>query len=412
MKKCLLTIITVGFLFPLLLAGCGGGKSPTDVIDPAGSWTVLVYLNADNDLEPYGILNMNQMEQIGSSDKVKIVVQMDRSPMYNSSNGDWKGCRRYYVTKDTTDPEISVSGNINSTLLENMGDVDMGDPNTLRNFIKWGQENYPADHYCLVIWNHGSGWRSATSNAIKTIPRNISFDDTSGTSIKTIDMPYALEGSPQPIDLVAMDASLMQMLEIAYEVRDNAPLLVGSEESPPGEGYPYNLWLGKLHASPGMSARQLGQAIAKDYVDYYAEPGNEYPVTESVVDLANVGNVAKAADDLAAAILPHMSTDAAALRTARLNAQAYAFDYYRDLIDYAGLVNQMIPDPDITTAYNNLQTALASAVIYEKHTGSSVSRSHGLSIYLPAPGDYTDKYEDLSFTKDYPNWSQLIQSQE
>lgn len=355
---------------------------------------------------------MNQMEKIGSTDRVRIVVQMDRSDGYNSSNGNWTGCRRYYIRKDTIDTEISVSGTLNSTMLEDMGEVDMGNPNVLRDFIRWGQQKYPADHYCLVIWNHGSGWRSAVSNAIKTIPRNVSFDDTSGTSIRTIDMPNALAGSPEPIDLIAMDASLMQMLEIAYELKDSAPLVVASEESPHGDGYPYDQWLGKLVTSPGMSARQLGQTIVDEYINHYSEPGHEYPSTESLIDLANIENVAQSADDLAAAILPHVNSDEAALVTARQNSQAYAFEYYKDLIDYAGMVHQLIPDPAITTAYNNLQVALNSAVIFERHTGSEVSRSHGLSIYMPEdPTDYVDSYENLSFTQDYPNWAELIKAQ-
>jgi len=391
-----------------VLAGCGGGRSPgsaTGVFKGAGDgdWTVLVYMNADNDLEPYGIINFNQMEQVGSTARVRIIVQFDRSPGYDSSNGNWTGCRRYLVTKDSN-PDI-----INSTLLQDMGEVDMGSPDTLRDFVRWGQQNYPASHYCLVIWNHGSGWRMATR--LTTTPRNVSFDDTSGTSIRTVDMPYALAAATRPIDLLAFDASLMQMLEIAYEIRGSAVVLTGSEESPPGEGYPYDRWLARLLASPGMDARELGTAISQEYVGYFAEPGHQYSVTQSVVDLANIQPVAQAADDLAKAVIPHASTDADALRAARQNAQAYAFDIYKDLLDYARVVNQLVPDPNISAAYSRLQSALSAAVLFEAHTGASVERGHGLSVYVPAPGDYLTRYENLSFSRDYPNWAAWLKAQ-
>lgn len=389
----------------LLVAGCGGGPSgsATATFKNAtgeGDWTILVFLNADNDLERFGILNFNQMEKVGSTSRVRIVVQMDRSPGYDTSNGNWIGGRRYLVTKDG-DTNI-----IHSTLLQQMGDVDMGSPDTLREFIRWGQQNYPASHYCLVIWDHGSGWRAAKTAEPAT--RNVSFDDTSGTSIRTVDLPYALSSASPPTDVIAFDASLMQMLEIAYELQGSGGVMVGSEESPPGEGYVYDRWLSKLAASPGMSPRELGATIAQEYVNAYV---NQFDVNQSVVELARVRGVAQAANDLAAAIIPHATTDSAALRTARTSAQHYAFDYYKDLLDYAGLVNQLVPDPAISAAYRRLQSALSAAVIFEAHTGTSVERSHGLSIYVPDPADYISRYETLSFCRDYPNWAAWLKAQ-
>lgn len=391
----------------ILIAGCGGGGSgtATDRFKDAtgggdGDWTVLIYLNADNDLERFGILNFNQMEKVGSTDRLKIVVQIDRSPGYDSTNDNWTGTRRYLVTKDG-DPN-----KINSTLIQDMGELDMGSPDTLRDFIRWGQQNYPSTRCCLVIWNHGSGWRTANRTAITT--KNVSFDDTSGTSIQTSDLAYALSGAVQQIDVVAFDASLMQMLEVAYELRSSAKILVGSEESPPGDGYVYDRWLAPLAASPGMGATQLGTVIAQEYVKAYT---NVYDVTQSVIELANLPAVAVAADDLALALIPQATTNAAALRSARQSAQSYAFDYYKDLIDYAGLVNQLVPDAAISAAYAKLQTALSSAVIYEAHTGSSVARSHGLSVYVPEPSEYLSRYETIAFSRDYPNWAKWLKAQ-
>jgi hypothetical protein len=111
-----------------------------------------------------------------------------------------------------------------------------------------------------------------------------------------------------------------------------------------------------------------------------------------------------------------MTTDASALRTARRNAQSYdSDDAYKDILDYASLVNQLIPDPAISAAYIRLQTALAGVTIYEGHTGSSLSRSHGLSIYVPEPSDYTsyykNNYENLSLSADFPNWASMIKAQ-
>ena len=34
----------------------------------------------------------------------------------------------------------------------------MTDPTTLKNFITWRSRTYPANHYLLVLWNHGGGY--------------------------------------------------------------------------------------------------------------------------------------------------------------------------------------------------------------------------------------------------------------
>ena len=225
-------LITVMIIF----AGCGGGNNSggTDQPPPhtdVNSWTVLIYMNADNDLESYAIENLNQMEEVGSTDNVKIVVQVDRHPSYNNSNGNWSNTRRYLITKDTDEYTV------HSTLVQNMNEMDMGDPETLRDFVNWGRQNYPADHYCLILWNHGSGWRSPSTK--KVLTRDISFDDTSNSSIRITDLPDALSAT-QAIDLIAFDACMMQMLEVAYKLGNSAHIMVGSEGSPPADMFMIN----------------------------------------------------------------------------------------------------------------------------------------------------------------------------
>jgi hypothetical protein len=286
-----------------------------------------------------------------------------------------------------------------------MGEIDMGNPGVLRDFIAWGEQNYPADHYCVVVWNHGSGWRSTSSLSTS---RNVSFDDTSGTSIRTVDLPYALSGASAPIDLVAFDASLMQMLEVAYEIRNDALYMVGSEESPPGEGYNYDDWLHALYSNPGMTAPQLGRSISDNFVANYT--GRTY-VTQSVVNLSAVPTLAAAVDQLGTAIRPHAVTQAGALAAARQTAQSYKFSFYKDLLDYSVKVKNTLSDPAVTAACTQVQSALSQAVVYETHTGAQVSGSHGLSIYVPTPVEYVNLYSNLSINQDYPNWDTWLRAQ-
>src|SRR6056297_932537 len=147
MKKVL---IIIGLLFSVIIV-----SHPQTDFKNSKEWTVMVYLDADNNLESAGIDDINEMEAIGSDENVNIVVQMDRIDGYDSSNGDWTSTRRYYIEKDSN----GYDSNIISTMEEDLGEVNMGKEETVKNFIDWSVQNYPADRYFIIFWNHGGGWR-------------------------------------------------------------------------------------------------------------------------------------------------------------------------------------------------------------------------------------------------------------
>ncbi len=114
-------------------------------------WTVMVYLNADNNLEEFGLDNFMQMSQVGSSDKVNIIVQMDRNGKYAFTQPQWTQTLRFKVNKGTPPlPDSSV---------QDMGELDMASPAVLKDFLTWSIKSYPAKKYMLIIWDHGDGWR-------------------------------------------------------------------------------------------------------------------------------------------------------------------------------------------------------------------------------------------------------------
>ena len=119
MKK---KIIFFSFLlfFPLASLGFAGHSF-------AAEWTFLVYLDGDNNLEGAGIDDVNEMEMVGSTPEVNIVVQFDRIDGYDTSNGDWDDTRRGIITKDST--SLIVSN------LTSIGEKNMGDPHPLAEFV-------------------------------------------------------------------------------------------------------------------------------------------------------------------------------------------------------------------------------------------------------------------------------------
>ena len=368
-------------------------------------WTVMVYMDADGDLEQYGVLNMNQMEAIGSTDEVSILLQFDRGPGYDSSNGNWTDTRRFVVEKDTD------TSHITSPVVENLGEVDMADPSRLQQFITWAKTDYPADHYALFLWNHGGGWRS---RAGAPAARGIIFDDTSETFMTMAELRAGMAVSGMRYDLVGIDCSLMGMLEVCYEIRSLCDHITASEESPPGSGYPYHTILADLVGDAGMSGETLGRSVVRNFLAFYAAMSSPPDVTQSLIATSGLADLAGKADTLANAIMDTLPGSAVALSQARANAQTYKFTYYRDLYDVANQVHQRFSDPTVRSAAQEVMDTLVvgsgGPVVAEGHAGAGMARSHGLSIYLPGMGEYVAEYRNLRFIQDQPNWDRLARA--
>jgi hypothetical protein len=362
-------------------------------------WTFLVYLNAANDLQEFGPLNVNQMEKIGSTADVNIVVQWKQADCLTCGSPSWVSTRRYYITRDQNTNTVS------SQLVEDLGpNVDMGDWRELNAFIRWTQQRYPADHYALVVWDHGAGWRSTRAGEPARL-RSVSIDDSTNNEIQIWQLPQALNVS-QKVDLLIFDASLMQMLEVAYEVREVASLMVGSEESPPGEGYVYDRFLGDLATTPTMNPQQLATQIVTRTLESYGTNSN---ITQSAVDLTKVQTLADRLNAFATSLSFYAPSNTAAVVNARKNAEAYLYRDNKDLWHYAELVRTGATSPALQTSAAQVQQALQAAVVSEAH-GTLHPNSHGLAIYIPAPSAYLVSYVNLALAR-VTEWDAWLQNQ-
>lgn len=363
--------------------------SPVTVTN--SKWTVLVYLNAANDLDSFSVPNFVQMQKIAQNPQVRLVVQFKQAFIAGESeNPSFIGTRRYLVKADT------VSSTVTSTLLQDMGTgVDMGSPNTLHDFIVWGQKYFPSTRTCLVIWNHGNGWRSRSpSNRMPT--RGVSYDDDTGNHIDTWQLGPALSVSA-PLDIVAWDASLMQMAEVACELKSVAKYIVGSEESPPGAGYPYDLVFGKFRDNPDLDTPTLCRSFVDGMLQYYTIAGTH--ITQSVVDVSQLTALGSSIDSLAGALMANVGSLSTIVPQVRSQAQAYppgdSVRIYRDLYDVCRLlrISGGIPQP-VADAALNVQTAVDNTVLYQKHSNDSPF-SKGIAI------DFSDAGSFSSVSADY-----------
>lgn len=293
--------IDQGGLFSAITAGQGSVRASIDspslsaasVVDveefviEQKKWTVFVFLNAANDLYNWSDDNVNQMEQVADNPDVRFVVQWKQSrDVFPGSTFD--GVRRYLVKPDDT--SAIVSELLQSDLVDGQGvALDMGRPETLKDFLDWGTTFYPADRYALVLWNHGNGWRRSPDD---DRGRAFSYDDETGSSIQIWEIDQALSG--HSLDIVAWDTSLMQMMEVAYELAPFTKFVVGSEESPPDYGYPYNDVFAPMRDNPDDSTANITKGFIDGMVNF--PPSANRKITQSSIDTSKLSALASSLD--------------------------------------------------------------------------------------------------------------------
>jgi hypothetical protein len=381
-------------------------------------WLVMFYLDADDAvLEEDIYFDLNEIESIGSTDRVQMVAQIDRNDEVFTADGDWTSARRYHMMQD------SDLNTLQSEMVADLGEVDMGSRDTLLDFTTWAIQTYPADKYVLIMSDHGSGWPGGWSD---NTPLNenenwLYLNDVEYVLNQTI----ANTGIGQ-FELIGMDACLMSMLEVYNTLAPYAHYAVASQETEPSFGWAYASFLGDLTAQPEMSGADLGRAIVNSYIDEDLRIRddearqkllNNYGLPDEYTadDLANeMGTtITIAAVDLSS--LPQMNdalntflqllknVDQAKVAESRAYAQAFynVFDDsypspYIDLSNFGNFVVETTNDETVNLAFQDLQTGITNTVIAEKH-GNQRPGASGISVFFPV----SELYWNEEFGYDY-----------
>jgi len=352
-------------------------------------WTIMVFVNGKNNLEMYALKDMNEMEMVGSSDKVNIVTEIGRIAGYDSSDGDWKTTRRFLVKKDNDTKKVT------SPVVQELGVTDMGDYKSVVNFVQWAQTNYPAKHYMLIVWNHGAGWiKSRGMEAAK----GISYDDQSGNHITTPQMGLMMKAIGK-IDVIGTDACLMQMPEVNYEIKDYVDYIVASEETEPGDGYTYNTFLGPVVAKPTMSALEVGKQAVNAYADHYGTQDH----TQSLVLASAMNGLIPQVNAFVKAAMA--ANEKSLIKTAMSGTQAYAYAENKDMWHFLSLYAASSKDANVKATAKALQDYITGSLVLLNRANSNYSDSHGLAVYMP---NYTNSsYAQLAWARD-SQWDEFI----
>ena len=410
---------------------------------PEAQWLVLEYLAADNDLEGELLADLAEMERVGSTPGVvEILAQVDRSPVNDASKGNWHGTRRYYVTRGTDPRKIS------SRVLADLGPTNTGDPGVLESYVRFGALRYPARATALVLLNHGSGFyvppdmqshgraahETSTPQARRrrrppifhttrerlreSVPadRGIAYDDSAADCLDNQELKRVLATAHRAlgrkVDLVGMDACLMTMIEVAYQLRDHAQVLVGSEDVEPGPGWPHSTILADLTKHPAMTGAELGAAVVQRYVESYRHGGEN--ATQSAINLGRLDDLVEAVDVLARRLLAGLKSAAvmASLLAARRTTLQFFEGLYVDLHHLAANLATTAGNSLIADACRDVQRIIdgdevRSPIIAQAHVGASMAPARGISIYFPLFLDRSAFYRELDFAR-ATRWADVL----
>jgi hypothetical protein len=346
------------------------------------NWTIMVYISADDILANFAIDSLNQLRQAASNDGDLVMAQFD------PNDGSEETFRFRFDGTNREKPLKEVGE-------KRKGPLDMADPNTLTEFVKWASAplSVPKDrHYCLILWGHGTellldrdpgkkGERYLTPAKLKTALENTKFN------------------KENQLDFVAFDACNMSMLEVASALQGCAQYMIASQDEVPDVSFPYERILKGLKGRGG-DPRNVSRLIPEIYVQSF----RDYLVTRrngakeimlSSLNLDQIERITNPVSQLAGLLLRSVADNdlSNAIVRARRASHDFVLGLFVDIYDFC----EKLPDSlaknkcenkeyygELTDACRQVREAIGNREnVIANVTRPNVKGCHGVSIYFP-----------------------------
>ena len=401
--------VAVAAASAMLVASCAGGAEeaadtsvtipvavestvPTSArgAEPVGGeerpgWTVLVYSMADTDLEPFLLDDITEMGAVGSGDELDIVALVDRASDYSDDPvlglADWEGAKLLHV------------GRGEAEVLDDLGDLNTGDPAALADFIAEGISRFPAQNYALVLSDHGAAWPGVGGDE-SSDHDVLDLAEISSAIAEGLD-----RAGVDRLELLGFDACLMATYEVASTVAPFARRLLSSQELEPGHGWDYRV-LQMLLDDPETDVDSLGRALVDGFRGQAVSEGTEAEITLSLVDLEAMPALDAALADFTDALTPRAGELGSII--GRTRASTLSFGRQPDptqdthMVDLGLLVAEIGNEAlDVSPEADEVLRTLNQIVTYSVE-GAAAQGATGLSIYFPPQQQWLSQdYSDV-----------------
>lgn len=344
-----------------------------------GSWAVYWYL-CGSDLESkngFASIDLNEMMAVQLPENVNIVIQTGGATVWQNEYMDPAKLQRWLFNSEGLQ------------LLDEQESANMGEAQTLYEFLAFANANYPAERVAVTFWNHGGG--SVSGAAFDELYEMDSLD--LAEMYQAFDAVWPADKENPALEMVGFDTCLMATVDVASIFQNFARYLVASEELEPGNGWYYTGWLGELAKNPAMEGDELGIAICNSFYEGCEAAGTQDQTTLSVTDLTKLTPLLEAYETFGQEALVAASQDPgffAELGRAAAQSENYGGNTreqgYTNMVDMGHLARQtawMLPSAQ------SVSDALAECVIY-KVGGIYRAEATGLSCFYPYSGDVND----------------------
>lgn len=413
-------------------------------------WTFMVYMAGNNSLSAAAGRDLQEIRSVAALNDVRVTAFVKRR--------DAQGRAQHL--------EITPGGA--GDVVVDLGVTDSGRAQTVVDFVRWSIDRAPAQRYALVIWNHGGGWeptdlfelysqvrgrpvrrdtdpvrrvrgdeeateaeivRLIETEEVKkalfaeplqgllSLPtssqRAIASDDGTLHSLDTIEVKNILARIHQdlgrPLDLLGMDACLMSNLEVAYEIREHVGVVVGSEETEPFDGWPYEKVLTALAADSAMDARRLGKLIVDEYIESYRDTSET--VTQCAIDATRIEEFMREFEAFASGLRRQVGANRAVVDSVQSVAKRFHVD--KSLMDLRMLCLALVADTRTDATLASVADKLLAVqnpggfIVHEDRLGARVAECGGVSVYFPTEPVISKYYPDLQFAKD-TDWDEFL----
>ena len=378
--------VCMAAVLSLVTVGCLDWEEdipPEEQGNASDTYTLMLYMCA-SDLESecgFATEDLNEIMYGYTAGNLNVIVQTGGTAEWQNTVVADDRCQRYQVTEDGLE-----------LVDDSLGMQNMADSATLTDFIQYCSSNYAADHYGLVLWDHGGG-----------VVGGYGYDENfGGDSMSLTEMSRALGDANVHLDMLGFDACLMANFETCLMAAPYADYLIASEEPEPGCGWYYTDWIGKLSENCGIPPKRYGRQIIDDYI---TDSGWDSPSMYSTLGMFDLQQVTQKllpalsqfSDD---AVQQLSAGEYRRISQSRSNTRAvYQSELdHIDLLDYAQHSQSETAD--------QLEQAVSDCVVYYRETENG-SGDNGLSILFPyydlsALDMLEEMYQTLGYDDAYP----------
>lgn len=405
-------------------------------------WTILMYMAADNDLEYAAIEDVYEMECSKlNTDKVSVLFLLDRSKAYDTSNNNWTGTRLYELktgrragSKDIISRCLDCEDLGLKASSESDIDIDMSSGYVLSNILSYVQKNYPAENLGLIMWGHGTGWRSEKNNI--ECYKGFAHDDSSGSymTLKQLgeSIKKGLNVNGKKLDFLGLDTCFGGEIEVFYELRNLTKYAVGTEGLLLMSGWNYKNIFDCFESENNKTSQELIKTVINQFANEYSHsPGasivgfnmeymEEYfKAFDYVMKLAaNKINSRKCRDEIANILFSKSSTKTISYSYGKENSDVYLD--INSLIENIRLLYSF--DHELNKSIENFNNIKNKSIIYNWSTDD---KECGVGIYYGTltagnliSSVHPDYYikgsnpEQIQFVKDSSGYVPSLKSEE